>query len=144
MPESTSARRTDWEKTRPSEPVVRFSSARSGCSTRPSARPVALRNMYTVSCQCVGQHHAFDARVRDVALVPEGDVFQPRLQIAPQHSAESAETFGEDRDCACAASTRNPSGPAVNGSSASPTSLRARWRTSSANDSIAVPSDAHA
>ena len=45
----------------------------------------------------VRQHDALGARVRDVALVPQRDVLEPRLRVAAQHAREPGEPLGVDR-----------------------------------------------
>jgi len=93
--------------------------------------------------QRVGQHDPFNARMRDVTLVPEGDVLESGLQVSPQHPTEPAQSFRENGVALVRASPTIllADGEGLFGLA---TSLRARWRTSSANCSIAVPSDAHA
>ena len=60
----------------------------------------------------VGKDDPFDARVGDVSLVPERDVLQARLQIAPQHPRQARRSSRPRSDCACGASPTSPSGPA--------------------------------
>src|SRR3954451_4967223 len=45
----------------------------------------------------VRQDHALGAGVRDVALVPEGDVLDRRLAVAAQHACEPGDALGRDR-----------------------------------------------
>ena len=71
--------------------------------------PCAARS--TVSMRGVGQDHPLDARVRDVALVPQGHVLEPGLRgsrAAPGPGRRGARTAP---GCACAASPTSPSGP---------------------------------
>ena len=70
----------------------------------------------------VGRDHALDRRVRDVALVPERDVFERGDDRGAHDAREPAEVLAQRSGCACAASRSSPSGPTVNASSASPTS----------------------
>jgi len=44
----------------------------------------------------IGENDALDAAVADVALVPEGDVFQRRHRVAAQHAGEAGEAFPGD------------------------------------------------
>ena len=44
----------------------------------------------------IGQGHPLDRAVRDVPLVPQRDVFEPRAQIPPQQPGQTAQSFGED------------------------------------------------
>ena len=44
----------------------------------------------------IGEDDALDAAVADVALVPEGDVFQRRHRVATQHAREAGEAFPGD------------------------------------------------
>ena len=94
--------------------------------------------------QGVGQHDALDARVRDVALVPECDVLESRLQIPAKHSRSARRVARRVTGFRLCGIAEEPFCPAAKGSSASPTSLRARSRTSRANCSIVVPIAAHA
>ena len=45
----------------------------------------------------VGQDHPLDRAVRDVPLVPEGDVLEAGPGVAAQHPGQPAEPLGEDR-----------------------------------------------
>ena len=45
----------------------------------------------------VGQDHPLDRRVRDVALVPQGDVLQARLQVRSHHPGQPAQLLGLHR-----------------------------------------------
>ena len=45
----------------------------------------------------VGQDHALSAGVRDVALVPEGDVLAGRQGVAAEHAREAADPLADDR-----------------------------------------------
>ena len=47
--------------------------------------------------QRVGNDDALDRRVRDVALVPQRDVFERGLQVAAQHPGQAAHLLGLDR-----------------------------------------------
>ena len=47
--------------------------------------------------QRVGQDDALHGRMRDVALVPQRNVLEPRLQVAAQHASEPAELLGLHR-----------------------------------------------
>src|ERR1035438_5246158 len=47
--------------------------------------------------ECVGQHHAFDTGMRDVAFVPQSYVFQSGLQVPPKDATESAQALRENR-----------------------------------------------
>ena len=42
----------------------------------------------------IGQDHALRRRVRDVALVPQGNVFKSRLRVAAHHARQSADLLG--------------------------------------------------
>ena len=43
-----------------------------------------------------GQNHAFDGAVRNVALVPQGDVFERRQRICAHDAGEAANLFAGD------------------------------------------------
>ena len=91
----------------------------------------------------VGEDDPLDGGMRDVALVPERDVFEAGLQIAAQHAREPAELLALDR----VALVRHRARALLatrKGSATSPTSVRCRWRISSANVSMLAPIDAHA
>ena len=45
----------------------------------------------------VGQHHPLHRAVRDVPLVPQGDVLEAGRQVAPQHPGQAAQPLGQDR-----------------------------------------------
>ena len=45
----------------------------------------------------VRQHDALDARVRDVALVPQGDVLERRVGVAAEHAGEARDALAGDR-----------------------------------------------
>ena len=45
----------------------------------------------------VGQDHPLGAGVRDVALVPEGDVLQADLRVAAQDARQAGDPLGQDR-----------------------------------------------
>ena len=45
----------------------------------------------------VGQDHALDGGVGDVALVPQGDVLERRLRVAAQHAREAGDPLALDR-----------------------------------------------
>ena len=88
----------------------------------------------------VGQDDPLGRRVRDVALVPEGDVLEADERVRRAARARGRRCARTRSGCACAASPRSPSGRAANGSTASRTSVRWRWRISSANRSSEAPS----
>ena len=100
--------------------------------------------MKSSSLRRVGKHDALDRRVADVALVPERDVLERRRRVAAHHAREPARRSRSATGCACAASPRSPSGPSPNSSSTSRTSVRARWRNSTANFSRLAPTSASA
>ena len=86
----------------------------------------------------VGEDDALDRRVRDVALVPQRDVLEPGLQVAAQHPGEPAELLALHRVALVRHRARALLG-ARRGTAPRPraTSVRCRWRISSANASIA-------
>ena len=47
--------------------------------------------------EAVGQNHALDRRVRDVALVPERDVLERRLAVAANQAREADNLLAADR-----------------------------------------------
>ena len=89
--------------------------------------------------EAVGQDHALDRRVRDVALVPQRDVLERRHGSCRASAAPGRRSARSRSGCACAASPTSPSGPCANGSSTSPISVFCRPRISSANFSSDAP-----
>ena len=88
--------------------------------------------------QRVGEDDALDRRVRDVALVPQRDVLERRpagCRAARARARRAARDLTGLRLCGIALEPF--CSPSRNGSSTSRTSVRCRWRISSANDSIA-------
>ena len=62
----------------------------------------------------IRQDHALHRGMRDVALVPQRDVFEGRLHVGAHHPRQAADLLAGHRDCACAAWRNCPSGRARN------------------------------
>ena len=92
----------------------------------------------------VGADHPLHRGVADVALVPERHVLQRRHRVAAQQPRQAGQVLGEDGVALVRHGRASPSDPAVNGSSASRTSVRCRWRTSVACCSSVPPATARA
>ena len=73
--------------------------------------------------------------MRDVALVPEGDVLQSGQTDSIARHAPVRRSSRPRSDSVCAASRTNPFGPALNPSCTSRTSVRCRCRSSTATNS---------
>ena len=114
---------------------------RALCTTMPSTSAVARRLHVVDQDRRVGQDHALDGAVRDVALVPQRDVLDGRLRVAAQHAREPGDLLGLDR-VSLVRHREEPFCPLRNGSSASRTSVRWRWRSSVAKRSSPAPASA--
>ena len=71
----------------------------------------------------IRKDNALDGAVADVALVPEGHIFQRSDGVAAQHASQAAEPFARDRIRLCGIAL-DPFWPAAKNSSASRTSVR--------------------
>ena len=82
----------------------------------------------------VRSEHALDRRMRDVTLVPQGDILQRRGHRRAHDPGEAGQVFGQHRLRLCGIADE-PFCPAEKNSSASRSSVRCRWRISVARRS---------
>src|SRR5579859_6440242 len=79
----------------------------------------------------VGKNHTLGRGVADVALMPEGDVFEGGHGVAAQDAGKPTDALGSFW-VALVGIAEEPCWLAPNGSKASLSSVRWRWRSSSA------------
>ena len=106
---------------------------RSFATTSPSiSQPKAIEHVVDREKR-VGNHHSLRRRMRDVALVPERDVLEADDSEHRGRHARARRFALRQPGSACEASPTSPSGPCQTALAPRATSVRARWRISSAN-----------
>ena len=129
-PASTSARSTASLNTRPYD-VSKLSRIPVGVHDEPFDDAGELPGHVIREDQRIGEDDALHRRVRHVALVPQRDILEPGLQVAPEH-VQPAELLRAPRIALVRHALDPFCAPVANGSCTSPTSVRCRCRTSSA------------
>ena len=138
FPARTSARRTGWLNTSPWLDR-RLRNICSGKTSSPAKQSRETAHHVVRELGRIGQHDTLDRRVRDVALVPQGDVLEPGLQIRPAAPATSPEIVSAEIGLRLCGIADEPFWPGLNPSRTSLTSVRCRCRSSTATASHVVP-----
>ena len=134
MPASTSRSSTRPENTRPCD-ASRLRSIRAGVDLEPLDQPAGAVEHVVEGDRGVGQDDALGRGVGDVALVPERDVLEADERVARAASRARPQMRSHTIGFRLCGIAEDPFWPAANGSNASRTSVRWRWRISSANRS---------
>ena len=133
-PTRRARRSTRWLKTRPWE-ASRFRRMRSAFDDEPVDEPREAVEHVVEREEGVGDDDPLGARVRDVALVPEGDVLERDERGRRGRRARGRRSARPRPGSSCAASPRSPSGRGRTARRPRRTSVRARWRISVAKRS---------